>query len=67
MSTLFNISSRYADIIEKIDSFANWDPDTDADGKWYAREGYERFGENISPYKDSEIEFSYCVCQIVRS
>ena len=36
-------------------------------GKWYAREGYERFGENVAPYKDSEIEFSYCVCQIVRS
>lgn len=38
-----------------------------ADGKWYARDGYERFGENVAPYKDSEIEFSYCVCQIVRS
>ena len=38
-----------------------------ADGKWYAREGYERFGENVASYKDSEIEFSYCVCQIVRS
>ena len=36
-------------------------------GKWYAREDYEKFGENIAPYKDSEIEFSYCVCQIVRS
>ena len=33
-----------------------------ADGKWYAREGYEKFGENVAPYKDSEIEFSYCVC-----
>ena len=38
-----------------------------ADGKWYAREGYEKFGENVAPYKDSEIEFTYCVCQIVRS
>ena len=38
-----------------------------ADGKWYAREGYERFGEDVAPYNDSEIEFSYCVCQIVRS
>ena len=38
-----------------------------ADGKWYAREGYERFGENVAPYKDSEVEFSYCVCQIVRN
>lgn len=36
-------------------------------GKWYAREGYEKFGEDVSPYKDSEIEFSYCFCQIVRS
>ena len=25
-------------------------------GKWYAREGYERFGENVAPYKDGEIE-----------
>ena len=27
-----------------------------ADGKWYAREGYEKYGDNVSPYKDSEIE-----------
>lgn len=38
-----------------------------ADGKWYAREGYEKFGENVAAYKDSEIEFSYCVCQTVMS
>ena len=28
-----------------------------ADGKWYAREGYERFGADVSPYNDNEIEF----------
>lgn len=28
-----------------------------ADGKWYAREGYEKYGENVAPYNDSEIEF----------
>lgn len=28
-----------------------------ADGKWFARGGYEKFGENVSPYKDCEIEF----------
>ena len=28
-------------------------------GKWYAREGYEKFGESVATYKDSEIEFSY--------
>ena len=28
-----------------------------ADGNWYAREGYERFGYDVSPYKDDEIEF----------
>ena len=28
-----------------------------ADGKWFARVGYEKFGDNVSPYKDSEIEF----------
>lgn len=39
MSTLFNISSRYADIIEKIDSFADWDPDTDADGNFITPDG----------------------------
>ena len=27
-----------------------------ADGKWYARKGYELFGEYVSPYKDGEIE-----------
>ena len=25
--------------------------------KWYAREGYERFGDDVLPYKDGEIEF----------
>lgn len=25
-------------------------------GKWYARKGYERYGDDVSPYKDSEIE-----------
>lgn len=28
-----------------------------ADGKWYAKEGYEIFGAEISPYKVNEIEF----------
>ena len=28
-----------------------------ADGKWYARKGYERFGAHVLPYKDCEIEF----------
>ena len=28
-----------------------------ADGKWYAKEGYEMFGADVSPYNDSEIEF----------
>ena len=27
-----------------------------ADGKWYARKGYERYGDDVSPYKGSEIE-----------
>ena len=39
MSTLFNISSRYADILEKIDSFASWEPDTDADGNFISPDG----------------------------
>ena len=28
-----------------------------ADGKWYAREGYEKFGAHVSPYNNGEIEF----------
>ena len=28
-----------------------------ADGKWYAREGYESFGADVSPHKNGEIEF----------
>ena len=28
----------------------------EADSKWYAQKGYELFGENVSPYKDGEIE-----------
>lgn len=28
-----------------------------ADGKWYAKEGYETFGDDVGAYKDSEIEF----------
>ena len=28
-----------------------------ADGKWYAREGYEMFGADVGAYNDNEIEF----------
>ena len=28
-----------------------------ADGKWYAKEGYEMFGADVAAYKDNEIEF----------
>ena len=28
-----------------------------ADGKWYAKEGYEMFGAGVSAYKVNEIEF----------
>ena len=27
-----------------------------ADSKWYAKKCYELFGENVSPFKDGEIE-----------
>ena len=30
-----------------------------ADGNWYARKGYERFGAHVSPYKDDEIELPH--------
>ena len=39
MSTLFNISARYINILEKIDSLTYWDPDTDADGKCITPDG----------------------------
>ena len=29
----------------------------DADGKWYAKEGYERFGADVAAYNGNEIEF----------
>ena len=35
---------------ERVDVFR-------ADGKWYARVGYERFGTNVAPYEDVEISF----------
>ena len=28
-----------------------------SDGKWYAKEGYERFGADVAPYEDGEISF----------
>ena len=28
-----------------------------ADGKWYARKGYEMFGADVDAYKNNEIEF----------
>ena len=28
-----------------------------ADGNWYARKGYEKYGDIVAPYKYSEIEF----------
>ena len=53
MSTLFNISSRYADILEKIDSFAGWDPDTDADGNFIIKDlekdDFDRKVEELFP------------------
>ena len=30
-----------------------------ADGKWYARDGYEMYGENVAPYNDGEIELLF--------
>ena len=33
---------------ERVDMFG-------ADGKWYARVGYEKFGTNVAPYEDVEI------------
>ena len=35
---------------ERVDMFR-------ADGKWYARVGYERFGTNVAPHEDVEISF----------
>ena len=39
MSTLFNISSRYGELLEKIDFFAEFEPDTDADGNYRDPDG----------------------------
>lgn len=39
MSTLFNISSRYGELLEKIDLFAEFEPDTDADGNYLDPDG----------------------------
>lgn len=39
MSTLFNISSRYGELLEKIDLFAEFEPDTDADGNYLDADG----------------------------
>lgn len=39
MSTLFNISSRYGELLEKIDFFAEFEPDTDADGNYLDPDG----------------------------
>lgn len=33
MSSLFNISSEFSSLFEKFDDLANWEPDTDANGK----------------------------------
>ena len=39
MSTLFNISSRYGELLEKIDFFAEFEPDTVADGNYLDPDG----------------------------
>ena len=39
MSTLFNISSRYGELLEKIDFFAEFEPATDADGNYLDPDG----------------------------
>ena len=28
-----------------------------ADGKWYAKEGYEKYGDSVAPYEYSEVSF----------
>ena len=28
-----------------------------SEGKWYSKEGYEKYGDEVSPYNDCEIEF----------
>ena len=34
MSSLFNISSRYASVLKLIDDYTDWEPDTDAEGHY---------------------------------
>ena len=34
MSSLFNISSRYASVLQLIDDYTDWEPDTDAEGHY---------------------------------
>ena len=34
MSSLFNISSRYASVLKLIDDYTDWEPDTDAEGRY---------------------------------
>ena len=34
MLSLFNISSRYASVLQLIDDYTDWEPDTDAEGHY---------------------------------
>ena len=37
--------------------FCGGTTEVNADGKWYAKEGYEMFGADVSPYNINQIEF----------
>ena len=39
MASLFNISSRYLSLFEKLDAISQWEPDTDADGNYIDEHG----------------------------
>ena len=39
MASLFNISSRYLSLFERLDALSQWEPDTDADGNYIDERG----------------------------
>lgn len=39
MASLFNISSRYLSLFERLDAISQWEPDTDADGNYIDEHG----------------------------
>lgn len=52
--TLYNLTGDFADLYDRFDEIANWEPDTDADGNYIDDNG--NVIENVTAYKEAMLQ-----------